>query len=136
MKILITGSRDWTDEATIKAALMPYATYDSRYATELIHGGAKGADTIAGQLAQFWGWKETRMPANWERYGKMAGLIRNTEMLDLQPDVCIAFHKNNSRGTQDMIKKCKRAGLKTIVYALNDDTSALVVSTYNNEQPL
>jgi hypothetical protein len=67
---------------------------------ELCHGGAKGADTIAGLIARELGKFVTEFPADWNRYGKGAGPIRNRQMLDeFRPEVVFAFVDDASVST-------------------------------------
>lgn len=79
----------------------------------IIHGAARGADTIADICAQLLGYEIERYPANWDEHGRAAGPIRNQEMLDTGIDLCIAFHYDlsNSKGTANMIRRCERAGI-------------------------
>ena len=81
--------------------------------TEIIHGGAKGAD----RLAQLWAWKyqvKTNVfIANWGTQGHAAGPIRNQRMLDIgQPELVIAFP--GGRGTADMVRRAKAAGVRVV----------------------
>lgn len=115
MKILITGSRDWKDGKVIERALADYANYDSRYDVEFIHGGAQGADLMGSIIARRFGWKVTEVKADWDAYGKAAGGIRNQQMVDMQPDVVLAFQKDNSRGTQDCMDRAKKAGIPVVL---------------------
>lgn len=86
----------------------------------IVTGGAKGAD----RLAHLWAAK-TKIdakvyPANWERHGKMAGILRNREMLKIaDPDLIIAFP--GGTGTADMIKISKRAGKEVIEIEIPED---------------
>jgi hypothetical protein len=77
--------------------------------TVLIHGGAKGADTLADQ----WGRQNKlivyEFKADWEGLGKSAGIIRNVDMLNQYPDVVIAFQ--GGRGTEHMIKISREAAI-------------------------
>ena len=53
-------------------------------------------------------------PADWKKYGRAAGPIRNLQMLDNgKPDICYAFHDciEKSKGTKDMVNRCKANGL-------------------------
>lgn len=93
-KVLVTGSRDFTDVSIIQSALA-----DERPGSMLvIHGGARGADSIAGQLARdAYGVHEVIVPALWDKNGKRAaGPMRNAAMLDLKPDVVLAFFKQGA----------------------------------------
>lgn len=58
-------------------------------------------------------------PADWNKYGKVAGPIRNSEMLKLHPDIdlVLAFHDDlsESKGTRDMVHKAQKAGIEVWV---------------------
>lgn len=57
-------------------------------------------------------------PADWKRYGKAAGPIRNQQMIDEgKPDLVLAFHENinESRGTKDMVARARGIGIKVII---------------------
>lgn len=80
----------------------------------IIQGGARGADLIARDRCAYHDIKFQTFPAEWDRYGKAAGPIRNQQMLDEgKPDCVIAFHDDieNSRGTKDMVERARKAGL-------------------------
>lgn len=112
MKILCCGNRNWTDRKKIWDRL---ADIDrSAHAITIIHGAAKGADTIAGNEAKKLRYAVEAFPADWEKHGKAAGPIRNRKMLDQKPDLVIAFHSNikKSKGTKDCIKEANRRGIK------------------------
>lgn len=103
MRILICGSRHWQD---IHAIRMCMVKLDPN--TEIIHGAAPGADSIAGFLADDFGFSVRSFPADWKKYGRAAGPIRNKQMLDEEPDLVIAFRMPNSRGTQNTINEARR----------------------------
>jgi hypothetical protein len=101
----------------------------------IIEGEARGADKMARQEAEKLGMTVERYPANWEvtddtpphrirqrkdgtLYDVAAGPIRNTQMLkEGKPDRVVAFHSNikRSKGTADMIRQAKAAGIPTEV---------------------
>jgi hypothetical protein len=110
--LLVCGSRDWTDEDQIADVLCDYANEDVR----VIHGGARGADRLAERVARVYGYAVQAYPADWEVHGNAAGPIRNRLMLDRNPDRVLAFHKNQSRGTQDTIDEARRRGIPVTVY--------------------
>ena len=113
MRVLITGSRDWDREDVIASEL--WSTYwASKSVSEdmvLISGGCPtGADFIAEKVAEALGWSVERHPANWGKYGKRAGYIRNQAMVDSNPDICIGFVKDNSRGATMTLGLAEKAG--------------------------
>lgn len=111
-RILITGSRDWIDRLTIEAAILSYADED----TTIVHGGARGADSMAGAIARTHGMIEEVHPAAWDTKGRGAGLIRNAEMVDAGADVCLAFIRNQSRGATHCSGLAIEARIPTEVY--------------------
>lgn len=114
MKILVTGSREWTDWARIYRVLSVHPK-----GTILVHGHCpRGADRIADFIGQALGFEIHRHPADWNRYGRRAGPIRNREMLRLHPDIEVvyAFPVPQSRGTKDMIQASRQAGKDVRIY--------------------
>src|SRR5437763_8078674 len=80
-RVLVTGSRTWTDTATIRAAL---GTVWGDGTAVLVSGACpRGADRIAEQIWTGWGGRVERHPADWARYGRSAGFRRNAEMIAL-----------------------------------------------------
>jgi hypothetical protein len=112
MRILVTGSRNWTNDEAILAAFADYAGQD----VTLVSGACPtGADALAEEIAErFLGWEVERHPADWDRHGKAAGPIRNQEMVDLGADVCLAFPLGESRGTRHCMAAAKRAGIPVV----------------------
>lgn len=83
----------------------------------IISGGAKGADSFAIDWAIVNWCQYKEYEADWGKYGKKAGPIRNQQMLDEgNPDLVVAFPTKNSRGTFDMIRRANKAGVETIIY--------------------
>lgn len=114
-RILITGSRNWTDWDEVAYALMDATPrpYDYRYI--IVHGGARGADTIAAAWAKSWGMEVEVHPADWRTHGKAAGPIRNQKMVDLGAHVCLAFPQPKSVGTWDCVRRAKAAGIPVTI---------------------
>lgn len=115
MRILITGSRDWTDRTTIYRALRS-APFD--IADNILVSGAcpTGADRIAEEFASLLGWTIERHPAEWQHYGKRAGFLRNKAMVDAGADICLAFIKGESRGASMTARLAEEAGIETRRY--------------------
>ena len=125
-RILICGDRNYQDWIKVQE----YLDTISR-TTIIIHGGARGADSLAGNLATSLKMKVIKFPANWDKYGKAAGVLRNQQMLDEgHPDLVVYFHKDieNSKGTRDMLKRATDSGIRTI----NGETREVYKG--NNEQ--
>lgn len=87
----------------------------------IIVGGARGADTIAQQVAENLGISVKVVKAEWDKYGKSAGPIRNQKMLEMEPDLVIAFMRGKTKGTMDMIKRAREAGIPRV--CIFDNTS-------------
>lgn len=112
-RILVTGSRHWTDVETIEKALFKWYLHLSQGGSEvvLVHGACHGADIIARDIWLSHGLQDEPHPADWKTYGKAAGFIRNGVMVDLDADVCLGFPLPDSRGTYDCLAKARTAGI-------------------------
>ena len=116
MRVIICGSRYWSDRDMI-LDFMKTLPKD----TVIIHGNANGADTIAGEIGKELNLEVIPYPAKWKRYGRSAGPIRNKQMIDEgHPDLVVAFHNDiiNSKGTADMIRQAKKAGITTSIFPI------------------
>ena len=108
MRVLVCGSRNWSNRKAVTDFLetLPPDTL-------IINGGCRGADTIAKEEALKQGLEVITELADWKKYGRSAGPIRNQLMLDKHhPELVIAFHQNlsESQGTRDMIRRAKQRG--------------------------
>ena len=117
MSLLVCGSRDWTDAETIDAALSVYRTA-GRHVT-VLHGDARGADTIADACARRYGYRVRRFPARWREHGNGAGFRRNIEMLDVGPDKVLAFQLRRSPGTEHTVTEARKRGIAVDLYTLD-----------------
>lgn len=118
MIVLVCGSRDWIAEGPIRREL----TKRKDEISLVIDGAARGADTLAYTVATSLGLPTRRFPANWNVYGRKAGMIRNQAMLDIgKPDLVLAFHKDitllSSKGTMDMVKKSLARNIPVLILA-------------------
>jgi hypothetical protein len=110
MRVLICGCRKFADFAAIQKVIDGLNDGDI-----VIHGCARGADSIAGYLAKKRGLTVLEFPADWNKHGKAAGPIRNKQMLvEGKPNKVFAFYtdKSISRGTKNMVKQARKAGLR------------------------
>lgn len=114
-RILVTGSRDWTDEHIIFQALFITGMAAPPGNRILVSGACPtGADAIAERMARRMGWQVERHPAEWKKYGGAAGPKRNAHMVSLGADICLAFILNGSRGATGCAKLAERAGIPTV----------------------
>lgn len=107
-KIIVTGSRRYTDRNHV------FTTLDAIRAEMgelwVFQGDQEGADALALEWARSRFQAYGGLPANWPKFGKPAGPIRNGDMLNLfQPDLVVAFP--GGTGTDNMVKKAKAAGV-------------------------
>jgi hypothetical protein len=112
-RLLITGSRGWTDEnAIVEQFRLVYARYGSD--VTLVSGACKdGADALCQKLATPAGWVVETHPADWKAFGKSAGFKRNAEMVELGADACLAFIKDASKGATNTAELAEKAGIWT-----------------------
>lgn len=123
MRVLICGSRSFAAAGVINAMVRGLAeTYPDLV---VIHGAAKGADTLAGEAAKDIA-KVEEYPADWEQYGKKAGYLRNKQMLEEgQPDLVLAFVDKpltESKGTHMMVNLAEEAGIAVYVVRPSNKT--------------
>lgn len=113
-KILVTGDRNWDDIPRVVEELKGY-----RPGTILIHGACRGADIICAAVGEAFGFIVKGYPADWDKYPRAAGPIRNQQMLDEEHrpeepiDLCLAFHNDidSSRGTADMLRRVQKTDI-------------------------
>ena len=82
----------------------------------IVHGKARGADRLADDEAGKAGLLTEPHAADWDRYGKSAGRIRNEEMAALGADLCVAFWDGRSTGTKHMMDTAAAHGIPVEVH--------------------
>ncbi len=108
--LIVSGSRYWTDREKIREVLTEF----DPATTLIVEGGATGADTLAREEAQKLGFGVVTVHADWYKYGKAAGAVRNLMMLDIyKPDGILAFHPElkMSKGTKHMVRIANKRGI-------------------------
>lgn len=114
MRILICGGRNYTNKERIKEELENLIKQD--YFLEcVIEGEANGADKLGREAAEELNIPVLPFPADWKKYGKSAGPIRNQQMLDEgKPDYILAFHENieESKSTMDMLQRALKFNIR------------------------
>ena len=104
LKLIVAGGRDFNDYELMSKVIMDLAlvVYPDQ-AISIVSGMAKGADALGYMFAVENNVKKYIFPADWNRYGRSAGMLRNKEMGNFS-DVLLAFWDNRSRGTHQMIE--------------------------------
>lgn len=118
MRVLVTGSRDWEDEALVQRTLsllhqqggteVPLLPLDAQVRFDgrihvLVTGKCPtGADRMAEEWAEAYDVEVVTYPADWGKHGKAAGPVRNAVMVKQGADVCMAY------GGRCTKKRCDR----------------------------
>lgn len=125
MIVIVTGSRNWTNKALFVEYLLEVEKCNEPIGL-IVHGDAKGADELAEEFANDNNICSVTFRAEWYLLGKKAGPARNQRMLEwcLENDwnipvVCVAYPAPDSKGTRDMIRRCKKEGVKTYVIGVD-----------------
>lgn len=120
-RVLVTGSRTWSDLDTIAEALDAVIAQTPSTDIVVVHGDCpRGADHIAAEYCELTAAFAERLgktlavephPADWQTYGRFAGPRRNVEMVNLGADVCLAFIVDGSKGASHCADLAERAGI-------------------------
>ncbi len=112
MKVVVCGGRDYNDIRNVFLKLDEF--HAETPITELMQGGATGADYIAKTWAEKRGVINHTIKADWKKNGRAAGPMRNDEMLNWEPDVVLAFP--GGIGTQDMKNRADQRKVRVVVF--------------------
>ena len=126
-RVIIAGDRNWGDqelEAKIRGLLLQMPRdEEGKWNVEIVHGACYGVDLTADRVARELGFNVTAFPADWKKYGRAAGPIRNKQMLnyicertngiDLRLSGVYLFHQQieSSKGTKNMMDQSKAKGV-------------------------
>jgi len=129
-RLIVAGGRDYTDYTTAKLHIqmaknaLPPDTWliilsggcDVGTLTHIRSDGRKvyGADGLGERVAGELGFELELYDAEWDKFGRNAGPIRNGQMARVG-DELLAFHDGKSIGTADMIKKARAEKLKVTI---------------------
>lgn len=110
--LAVVGSRTLDNYELVKMELDHF--FKSWYVTDIVSGGAIGADSLAERYA-----KEHQIPLivikpDYTKHGKSAPFIRNTTIAE-QCDIMVAFWDGVSKGTEDVVKKTVKLGKQVII---------------------
>lgn len=129
LRVLVCGSRIFNDRNLLintldkfckdRGLVTPLEKRDEygNYMPEgltIINGKAQGADLLSSDWAVVNWVPLEEYPADWKEHGKVAGFIRNQQMLNTGIDVVIAFPRGEARGTQHMITIAAKADIEVI----------------------
>ena len=111
MRILFTGSRKLKVPASlVRSYFLELAREHGKF--EVIVGDAGGTDAAIRSLAYEFEHPCRVFFADWDTHGRSAGPIRNQEMVDTHPNLCVAFP--GGAGTANCTRLAKMAGIKII----------------------
>ena len=110
MKLIIAGSRTFSDYQLLCHTLSP----QRHHISEVLHGGARGADRLGFRWAIKHHVRSRCFAADWERFGKSAGVRRNHQMAQAA-DMLVAFWDGQSPGTRHMIAAMQQLGKPCVV---------------------
>ena len=116
MRLAVIGGRDFKNYELLLKCLTRWGSYPLGFGVidEVVSGGAKGADSLAAKAAKELDIDVTEIIPDWDRFGKSAGFIRNTEIIN-SADAVLAFWDGTSRGTKDSIDKAIEIGLEVFI---------------------
>lgn len=117
-RVIVAGSRSFSDYGVLGKELDKlFAENDEFVGKEIkiISGMARGADTLAIDYADKRKLTKILFPANWKRYPRAAGFLRNEDMLLLATHL-VAFWDGDSSGTRHMIEIAKGKGIPVWVF--------------------
>lgn len=114
LTLAIIGSRNFSDYDFMKQKILSLLEMLPQV-ERIVSGGAKGADALSERIAQDFHLGHFHIAAEWAKYGRAAGPLRNQKII-LEADVVAAFPLGESKGTQDGIRRAKAAGKKVFVF--------------------
>lgn len=113
-RVLVCGGVDFDNKELFYEKMKQLVKLDDI----IVSGHAKGADTFAEEYAKDFNMKTRIFPAEWKKYGRAAGPIRNKQMLDFVKEnnpVVIAFWNGKSRGTKNTVETARKIGIEPII---------------------
>lgn len=113
-RILVCGGRDWDNRTLTDGVLDGFREqyHEKDQPIVIVEGGARGADTLAKEYAVKHNIPLEEFAAEWKKYGRAAGPVRNSKMLKSGIDLVIAFP--GGRGTHDTIGKAEKMGIRVL----------------------
>ena len=105
MYVLVSGSRSIVDKDWVFGILEICC---NKFSDVVIVGGgcSKGVDSFLREFSEYWGCEYVEMKADWKRYGKGGGFVRNTEMINFvkwKKGICVCLWDKESKGCKHVI---------------------------------
>lgn len=118
-RIVVAGCRNYENYAEASAYISScIAKIQTEDTLIFLSGGCRGADQIGERYAEEHGYALELYPAQWERYGRRAGPVRNRTMAE-QGDYFICFWDGKSRGTGSLIRYAQKLNKPVSVFCIN-----------------
>ena len=120
-RIIVAGSRTFSDYPYLKSKIESYIAKHKDHRFVIVSGNANGVDKLGERFAFENGIELRKFPAQWNLYGSQAGYLRNNQMIDFAKEspgdaVLMAFWNGKSKGTKQMIKSAKKAGIQVCIF--------------------
>ncbi len=144
LKVIVAGSRSFSNYALVEHVCdniiigffcenFPERDFFLSTSVIIVSGGCRGVDRIAEKYAEEKYFKFEMFKADWNKYGKQAGPIRNGEMAKYA-DMAVVFWDGESRGSQNMIVQMVRQGKPVHVVCYNNNAGVELLKTkYGNK---
>jgi hypothetical protein len=129
LRLAVVGSRELEGFLPINIVLEEIK--ETLQSFEVVSGGARGVDNIAVTYADTAGLPKKIFPADWDKHGKSAGFIRNSEIVE-NSDMTLAFWDGQSKGTLDTVSKSQKAKHPTILMLCQPKTDYIAKLIYSN----
>lgn len=116
-RVIVAGGRDFNDEEYLNKSLDELM--EEFVDIEIVSGHANGADKLAEEYAMRLELSLKIFPADWKKYGRAAGPIRNREMLSYimeEKPIVAAFWDGQSKGTKNMIEQAKKEDVECRIF--------------------
>lgn len=114
-RVIVAGTRTFNYYGMLELRLLEFLKGYDLKDVEIISGGASGADSLGEKFARLHGCKLTIIEADWNQFGRKAGIIRNAQMAkyaaEIPESICICFWDGASNGTKNMMEQAEKFGL-------------------------
>jgi len=109
VRVIVCGGRDYSNLERVRTEILQLAADWGQHHLLIVHGAARGADQLAGWIADGLGVATEEHPAQWDDLGRRAGMVRNEQMAQAGAELCVAFP--GGRGTADMVERARKRGI-------------------------